>query len=225
MALPPPVPNETTPEPQPKSMQVNSDKVVVKNVKEAKKTKKTVSMASAIASLLKPKPTLEEFQQEETSSKPRSSMQKDKGILSRRRAPARKIDEARIEAAAKKLLKARRKAKRIRFHNQLMRDNPLLPSTLSNEKERRLIATRGVTAIFNAVREKVLQRELATRQEKERRRAALAAASANIVGEHNGAARNKVNGQNIAEDVNTSMQTSFLDLLKASMSSAKKASS
>lgn len=131
-------------------------------------------------------------------------------VLSRRKAPARKLEEARIEASARKALKREHRSTQKSIHDDLRAKRDDDEAFLNRERMMRKRATRGVVAIFNAVREKQEAKEAAARAERERKRARLAAAAAQ-------ASSFTAGKQEGEEETSSIIKNSFLELLKTSM--------
>lgn len=159
-------------------------------VQEKRKQVKRKSLGEAVSAILR----LPVKQEATTAPSVSASKSSKPVVLSRRRAPERKLAEARLEAAARRLLRAERHAKRDQHHQPSMSD-------LNREKRLRQVATRGVVQVFNAVSAKTkaekkdaVKKEVATLPDRRKESAPAA------VGKE------------------AELKMSFLELLKANMS-------
>lgn len=118
-------------------------------------------------------------------------------ILSRRKAPERKLAEAKLEAAARRLLRAERLVHQDVAHISTNLDP-------NHEKRLRKTATRGVVQIFNVIKQKIHSKE---QQEAEKRAKKMAVLNA---------ARMQ-RGEQVQPKEQGGLQMSFLELLKANM--------
>lgn len=115
-------------------------------VQKKRKQAKRKSLSEAVSAILR-LPIKQEVAAPSAPS-PRTSKKGGPVVLSRRRAPERKLAEARLEAAARRFLRTERLAKRNQHHQ---------PSTsdLNREKRLRRVATRGVVQVLNAISAKM----------------------------------------------------------------------
>lgn len=76
---------------------------------------------------------------------------KNTTVLRRRKAPEKRLEEEKLEWAARKALRAEKQANRHSAHNR--------NQSFLKEKQLRRVATRGVVQLFNALREKMVVSE------------------------------------------------------------------
>jgi 60S ribosome biogenesis RRP15-like protein len=124
-------------------------------------------------------------------------MTKESKILCRRRAPERKLAEAKLDAAARRVLRAERAANQDVAHVTTNLDP-------NHEKCLRRSATKGVVQIFNVMKQRTHAKEQQEAEKKARKMALL------------NAAREQQNEPVKSRELG-GLQLSFLDLLKTSM--------
>lgn len=153
-----------------------------KRTGRASSKKQRVTLTDAVSTILKKKSSEEV---------------KPAKILSRRKAPERKLAEAKLEMAARRLLRAERLVHQDVAHVSTNLDP-------NHEKRLRKTATRGVVQIFNAIKQKIATKE---QQEVERRTKKLAAMNAARLQQ----------GEHMQVKEQGALQMSFLELLKTNM--------
>ena len=121
---------------------------------------------------------------------------KESKILSRRKAPERKLAEAKLEAAARRVLRTERLVHQDVAHIATNLDP-------NHEKRLRKTATRGVVQIFNVIKQKINAKE---QQEAEKKAKKLTILNATRVQQ----------GEPV-QVKEQGLQMSFLELLKANM--------
>lgn len=119
-------------------------------------------------------------------------------ILSRRKAPERKLAEAKLEAAARRVLRAERLVHQDIAHIATNLDP-------NHEKCLRRTATRGVVQIFNVIKQKVHAKEQQEAEKKAKKLVTLNAA--------------RLQQGEPVQVKEQGLQMSFLELLKANMTS------
>lgn len=178
---------------------------------KAPATKRTKTLSDALCDLLP------------TTNKKESPSTAASLVLARRKAPARKLAEARLEAAAKKLVKREHRKSLLSIHDDLLAESvEQRESFLNRERGMRKTACRGVVSIFNAVRERQEAKDAAIRVERERKRARLDQMAAASAFHKNGSGL--VGTDAVADESSDApaasqiIKNSFLELLKTSMS-------
>lgn len=148
--------------------------------------KQRSTLTDAVSTILKKKASEE------------SKESKESKILSRRKAPERKLAEAKLEAAARRVLRAERLVHRDVAHATSNLDP-------NHEKRLRKTATRGVVQIFNAIKQRIHTKEQQEAERKARKTATL-----------NATRLQQGESMPVKEQ---GLQMSFLELLKTNMTS------